>query len=223
VKREPNVAFHLQWFYIGDSYAEVGSSTDGRNCNVSVGNVVKRRRYSPTLYVYCLFCCYLPLTWITVVVCSSLRYSSVHRRNLANKICEWGRRTKSNIGVRNFHLGRSEHGKRLKFSLNQSFIYVHTYIHPFPQFSSNFYYFAVCNLVVKKIYSYVEKMLGEDLPSCPPPSHTIYVYVWAYRHMCFQCVYVYILICLLYEISALEIVVTWDNNLIEPNIFSFFD
>jgi hypothetical protein len=49
---------------------------------------------------------------------------------------------------------------------------------------------------------------------------TIYVYAWAYRHMCFQ--YVYILICLLYEVSALEIVITWDYNLIEPKILCFF-
>ena len=38
--------------------------------------------------------------------------------------------------------------------------------------------------------------------------------------MCFQ--HVYILICLLYEVSALEIIVTWDKILIEPNILSFF-
>jgi len=122
--------FHCQRYNIGDSYVEVNSSTDGRNRNVSIGTVVKRRRYSVTLYVYCLFCCHLPLSWITVVVCSSLRYSSVHRRNLANKIFEWGGGTKSIIGVRNFHLGRSERGKRPKIGLNQSFIYIHTPLSP---------------------------------------------------------------------------------------------
>ena len=126
MKREPNVAFHWQRFNNGDSYIEVNSSRDGRNCNVSIGTVVKRILYSVTLYLYFLFCCHLPLSWITVVVCSSLRYSSVHRRNLASKICEWGGEAKSTIGVRNFSLGRSDGGKRLKIGLNQSFIYIHT-------------------------------------------------------------------------------------------------
>ena len=98
--------------------------------------------------------------------------------------------------------------------MSQSFIYLRR----FPPFSSIFLFCRLQPTSQEKTYSYVEKLLGEDTHPCPPP--TFYIYAWAYRHMCFQ--HVYILICLLYEVSALEIIVTWDKILIEPNILSFF-
>jgi len=95
------------------------------------------------------------------------RYSSVHRRNLANNICECDGGTKSTIGVRDFNLGRNKRGKRLKIGLNQSFIHIHA---PYSPILIHILLFCRLQSSSKKILFLCKKMLGEDLPSCPPPN-----------------------------------------------------
>jgi hypothetical protein len=208
------VVFQWQWFGIGDSYVGVNSSTDGRNCYVSMGSVGEQSTTTLLRQYIAHFAVILLYRGLRNVVFASCRYSSAQRRNFANKTGEWSGGAKSTVGVRNFNLESSEGGKRGKTGLNQ-FFYMHTPL--FPILIHFFFYFGRFKPSRKPLF-FCRKNVGRGyLPPCPP--HKIYVYGWTYRHLCFQ--YVYILIYLFYELSALEVLVIWDKNLLKPNFLIF--
>jgi len=80
---------------------------------------------------------------------------------------------------------------------------LYTYMHPIPPFSSIFYYFAVCNLVVKKSYSYVKKCWGRIYPLAPPPTpHNLRLCLGLQTHV--------LLICLYFNLPTLWAISSWN-------------